>query len=754
MSNIESVLQESRMFPPSEAMVKQANISGMAAYQALCDEAERDFEGFWARLARENLLWSKPFTKTLDESGAPFYKWFHDGELNASYNCLDRHLGTQPDKVALIFEADDGKVTKVTYRQLYHRVCQFANGMKKLGIQKGERVLIYMPMSVEAVVAMQACARIGATHSVVFGGFSAKSLQERIADAGASAVICADGQFRGGKEIPLKPAVDEALAMGGCESIRNVIVYQRSGTPVAMNAPRDTYWHDVVKGQAEDCEPTWVNAEHPLFILFTSGSTGRPKGVQHSTGGYLLHAMLTMKWTFDIKPTDIFWCTADVGWVTGHTYVCYGPLAAGATVVMYEGAPLHPDGGRFWSICERLGVTIFYTAPTAIRALMKLGDEIPNQFDLSKLRLLGTVGEPINPEAWIWYHTVIGKTRCPIVDTWWQTETGATMASPLPGVTATKPGSCTLPIPGIDMAIVDEDGDPVTNPDQGGWLVVRKPWPSMLRTIWGDNERYLATYWAKFDNRYYVAGDTAYRDADGYFWVLGRADDVLKVSGHRLGTAEVESAFVAHPRVAEAAVVSRHHEIKGEAVAAFVVCRGPRPSSDDAALVRELRDWVAEQLGAIARPDDIRFADNLPKTRSGKIMRRLLRAVARGDEITEDVSTLENPAIIDQLRGPPAGAARASRAPVAVATKAVVAAPVAVKTPGSARRTPKPKAAATAKARVAAKPRAKSPARPKAGSKAKVKVRTKAKAKAKAKAKTRRSARPARRSKARPARGK
>ncbi|MBL8201440.1 MAG: acetate--CoA ligase [Chromatiales bacterium] len=650
MANIESVLHESRKFSPPAAFTAGARIQA-ADYAALRAEAERDSVAFWGRLASEELRWHVPFSRILDDSKAPNFRWFTDGEINASFNCLDIHLGVRGDKPAIIFEGEQGDGRTLTYRQLTAEVCQLANALKAQGVWPGDRVVIYMPMVPEAVIAMQACARIGATHSVVFGGFSAHSLRDRIVDAGAKLVITADGGFRSGKVVPLKQAVDEALD-GGCDSVEKVIVLKRTGEPVAMRKGRDLWWSDAVGGQDTVCEPAWVNAEHPLYLLYTSGSTGKPKGIQHSTAGYLLNAKLTAQWIFDFREDDVFWCTADVGWVTGHTYVCYGPLAAGATIVMYEGAPVYPDGGRFWSICERLGVTIFYTAPTAIRALMKLGDDIPNGYDLSKLRLLGTVGEPINPEAWIWYHTVIGKARCPIVDTWWQTETGATLASPLPGVTATKPGSCTLPIPGIDMAIVDEDGDPVTNPDQGGWLVVRKPWPSMLRTIWGDNDRYLSTYWAKFGNRYYVAGDTAYRDADGYFWVLGRADDVLKVSGHRLGTAEVESAFVAHPRVAEAAVVSRHHEIKGESIFAYVVLKGQRPTGKDAEkLAGELREFVGKELGAIARPDDVRFADNLPKTRSGKIMRRLLRAIARGEPITQDVSTLENPAIVEQLRG-------------------------------------------------------------------------------------------------------
>ncbi|HYD56936.1 MAG TPA: acetate--CoA ligase [Burkholderiales bacterium] len=651
-SAIDSVLQETRVFPPAADLVKQANIPGMEAYRKLYAEAERDFEGFWARLAREYLLWSKPFTTVLDDAKAPFFRWFYDGELNASYNCLDRHLKTQPDKVAIIFEADDGKVTRITYKQLYHEVCRFANALRAKGIKQGDRVLIYMPMSIQAVVAMQACARIAATHSVVFGGFSAKSVQERIIDAGAIAVITADGQFRGGKEIPLKPVVDEALAMGGCDAIRNVIVYKRSGSPVAMAAGRDTWWDDAVKGQADTCEPTFVNAEHPLFILYTSGSTGKPKGIQHSTAGYLLWAAVTMKWVFDSKPSDIFWCTADVGWVTGHTYICYGPLAVGATEVMFEGVPTYPDAGRFWKIIQDHKVNVFYTAPTAIRSLIKAGGDLPKKYDLSSLRILGTVGEPINPEAWMWYHETVGGGRCPIVDTWWQTETGGHMITPLPGATPTKPGSATLPLPGIFAQIVDETGQPVGK-GKGGILVISKPWPAMLRTIWGDPERYKKTYWPDdFKNKLYLAGDGASTDEDGYFRIVGRIDDVLNVSGHRLGTMEVESALVANSKlVAEAAVVGRPDDLTGEAIVAFVVTKGPRPTGEDAKKIAdELRQWVAKEIGPIAKPRDIRFGDNLPKTRSGKIMRRLLRAIARGEAITQDVSTLENPAILEQLK--------------------------------------------------------------------------------------------------------
>ena len=647
---IESVLHEARVFPPAAEFVARARMTA-ADHARLTAEAASDNIGYWARRAREELVWSKPFTTVLDDSQAPNYRWFTDGELNASYNCLDVHLAARGEKTAIIFEPETGDIRRLTYAELTAAVSRLANGLKALGIRPGDRVVIYMPMVPEAVIAIQACARIGATHSVVFGGFSAKSLRDRIDDAGARIVITADGGRRAGKLVDLKAATDEALAEG-CASIEKVVVLKQAGNAVSMKPGRDLWWSDVVDGRSEFCMPLPVNSEHPLFLLYTSGSTGKPKGIQHSTGGYLLHAKLTTQWIFDIREDDIFWCTADVGWVTGHSYVAYGPLAAGATIVMYEGAPVYPDAGRFWSICQRHAVTIFYTAPTAIRALMKFGDEIPAQYDLSKIRLLGTVGEPINPEAWIWYHETIGKKRCPIVDTWWQTETGAAMISPVPGAIPTKPGSCTKPIPGIDAAIVDEDGNEVTDPDRGGSLVIRKPWPSMLRTIWGDNARYIDTYWSKFQNRYYVAGDTAHRDADGYFWVMGRADDVLKVSGHRLGTMEVESAFVAHPRVAEAAVVGRPHDIKGESIFAYVVLRGLRPIGAEAdRLAAELREFVGKELGAIAKPDDIRFADNLPKTRSGKIMRRLLRNIARGEAITADVSTLENPAILDQLRG-------------------------------------------------------------------------------------------------------
>ncbi len=653
MTSIMSILTETRVFSPPAGFQAQANVAGMDAYRALCAEAERDYRGFWARLAHEHIAWKKSFTQTLDDTRAPFYRWFHDGELNASYNCLDRHLESGlGERTALVFEADDGAVTRVNYRELHARVCAFANALKGLGVAAGDRVVIYLPMSIEAVVAMQACARIGAIHSVVFGGFSAKSLHERIVDAGAKLVITADAGLRGGKTVALKAAVDEALALGSCECVQAVVVYRRAGTDVAWTAGRDLWWHEIVKGQPETCEPVWVNAEHPLFILYTSGSTGKPKGVQHSTGGYLLGAILSMLWVFDAKPdSDVYWCTADVGWVTGHTYVCYGPLALGMTGMIFEGIPTHPHAGRFWEIIAKHKVTTFYTAPTAIRSLIKLGADLPGKFDLSSLRLLGTVGEPINPEAWMWYHEAVGQGRCPVVDTWWQTETGANMIAPLPGATPTKPGSCTLPLPGIDAAIVDEHGGAVEQ-GQGGYLVIREPFPSLLRTLWGDDERFVKTYFpAEMGGKTYLAGDSAHRDSDGYFWIMGRIDDVLNVSGHRLGTMEIESALVAHARVAEAAVVGKPHDIKGEAVMAFVVCKGERPQGEEAKrLVAELRDWVGKEIGPIAKPDDIRFGDNLPKTRSGKIMRRLLRAIAKGEEITQDVSTLENPAILDQLK--------------------------------------------------------------------------------------------------------
>jgi acetyl-CoA synthetase len=662
--NIQSVLHEERVFSPPQRFSDQA-APNAAQLERLYADAAEDYVGFWADLAVAEIDWYRPFSVPLDDSDAPNYRWFTDGELNVSHNCLDVHLAAKGDKVAIVFEGEPGDVRKLTYRELHREVCRFANALKAAGIDQGDRVVIYMPLIPEAVIAMQACARIGAIHSVVFGGFSANAVKDRIEDAGAKLVVTADGGWRGGHAVELKRAVDKALA-DGCDTVQRVIVYHRIGAECEMRAGRDIWWHEAVAHQSADCEPVWVNAEHPLFLLYTSGSTGKPKGIQHSSAGYLLNAKLTTRWTFDLKDSDVFWCTADVGWITGHTYIAYGPLAAGATLVMYEGTPMQPDGGRFWRICENHGVTIFYTAPTAIRALMKLGSDIPAKYNLDKLRLLGSVGEPINPEAWIWYHRHIGRERCPIVDTWWQTETGSIMIAPMPGVTPTKPGSCTKPLPGIFADIVNDEGRSVTTPDAGGYLVIKRPWPSMLRTIWGDNARYLRTYWEKFQGSFYVAGDSAHRDSDGYFWIMGRIDDVLNVAGHRLGTMEIESALAAHPRVAEAAVVGKPHDIKGESVFAYVVLKGKRPGRAEApALTEELRAWVASQLSPIAKPDEIRLADNLPKTRSGKIMRRLLRSLARGEEITQDISTLENPAILDQLRGlpPHPGAKPASSKP-------------------------------------------------------------------------------------------
>ena len=646
----------STLVPVPSEFARQAHVGSREAYDELCKQAQTDYAGFWAGFATKLLSWHKPFTQTLDESEAPFYKWFEDGELNASYNCLDRHVDAGlGGKTAIIFEADDGAVAHTTYQQLLDKVCQLANALKAQGVKKGDRVVLYLPMSVEGVIAMQACARIGATHSVVFGGFSAQSLRDRIEDAGAVLVITADEQQRGGKALPLKAIVDEALSLGGCESIRRVIVYKRTGGNVAFEADRDVWLHEVMAAQSTTCPPEWVSAEHPLFLLYTSGSTGKPKGVQHCTGGYLLHATLTTQWTFDLKPDDVFWCTADIGWITGHTYVAYGPLSCGGTQIVFEGVPTYPDAARFWRMIEAHKCSIFYTAPTAIRALIKAAETTPEvhprNFDLSRLRLLGTVGEPINPAAWDWYHRESGGGRCPIVDPVWQTETGGHMITPLPGAHALTPGSCTLPFPGIDAAVVDETGKEVPW-GQGGLLVVRKPWPSMIRTIWNDNDRFVKSYYPPdFGGTYYLAGDGAIRDAEtGYFTITGRIDDVLNVSGHRMGTMEIESALVSHPLVAEAAVVGRPDDLTGEAICAFVVLKRSRPTGDEAKkLALELRNHVAQAIGPIAKPKDIRFGDNLPKTRSGKIMRRLLRVIAKGDAVTQDTSTLENPAILDQL---------------------------------------------------------------------------------------------------------
>lgn len=655
--SIESVLHEHRVFAPDKAFASQAAVASMQEYQRLCQAAAEDYEGFWANLARELLIWHKPFTKTLNQDNAPFFKWFEDGELNVSANCLDKHLATIPNKTAIIFEADNGDIKNVTYKDLYHQVCQFANGLKSLQLVKGDRVIIYLPMGIEAIVAMQACARLGLIHSVVFGGFSAKSLNERIIDAGAVAVITSDGQYRGGKTLPLKQAVDEGIAMGGCDSVRHMVVFKKTGQAVAWD-DQCIWWHDLIAGKDDTCEPVMVDAEHPLFLLYTSGSTGKPKGVQHSSAGYLLHAMNTMRWTFDIKPEDIYWCTADVGWITGHSYVTYGPLAMGATQVVFEGIPTFPNAGRFWEMIQRHQVSVFYTAPTAIRSLIKAGETDftthPNHFDLGSLRLLGTVGEPINPEAWMWYYEQVGGNRCPIVDTFWQTETGGHVITPLPGATPLVPGSCTLPFPGIDIDVVDEAGNDLAW-GNGGLLVIKKPWPSMIRTIYNDPERYKSSYFpTELGGQLYLAGDGAIRDTEtGNFTIMGRIDDVLNVSGHRLGTMEIESALVANHLVAESAVVGKPHPIKGESVVAYVVLKGKRPEGEEAKkIVAELRDWVGKEIGPIAKPDEIRFGDNLPKTRSGKIMRRLLRSLAKGEEITSDISTLDNPAILDQLKQP------------------------------------------------------------------------------------------------------
>ncbi|RZJ08291.1 MAG: acetate--CoA ligase [Rubrivivax sp.] len=643
-------------YPPTAEWVANAHVKGEAGYAALVAEAENDYAGYWARLARELLSWQTPFTKTLNDSDAPFFKWFEDGKLNVSYNCLDRHVEAgKGGKTALIFEADDGAVTNVTYAELLARTNQLANALKARGIKKGDRVVIYMPMSVEGVIAMQACARIGATHSVVFGGFSAQSLRDRIQDAGAVALICADEQARGGKALPLKAIVDEALENGSCPTLKDVIVYKRTGGKVKWVEGRDSWLHELMAAESTTCAPEWVEAEHPLFLLYTSGSTGKPKGVQHSSGGYLLHAALTTKWTFDLKDDDIFWCTADIGWVTGHTYITYGPLALGGTEIVFEGVPTYPDAGRFWQMIQKHKATIFYTAPTAIRSLIKAAETNaavhPRNYDLSSLRLLGSVGEPINPAAWEWYHQHVGGGNCPIVDTFWQTETGGHMITPLPGVTTLVPGSCTLPFPGITAAIVDETGNDVPN-GQGGILVVKKPWPAMIRTIYGDPERFKKSYYPPELKGYYLAGDGAIRDVEtGYFTITGRIDDVLNVSGHRMGTMEIESALVSCTElVAEAAVVGRPDDTTGEAICAFVVLKRPRPSGDEAkAIAKQLRDHVAKEIGPIAKPKDIRFGDNLPKTRSGKIMRRLLRSVAKGESVTQDTSTLENPAILEQM---------------------------------------------------------------------------------------------------------
>ncbi|MFZ9147917.1 acetate--CoA ligase [Vulcanococcus sp.] len=652
-TGIESVLNEQRVFDPPAALAASARIGSMEAYRQLADEAAANPDDFWGRQAREQLSWFEPFHTVLDWSNPPFARWFEGGKINLSSNCLDRHLlGPRAEKTALIWEGEPGDVRRFTYRELHAEVCKAANALKALGIGKGDLVALYMPMVPEAAIAMLACARIGAPHSVVFGGFSADALRDRLIDGEAKAVITADGGFRKDKPVPLKPAVDEALAAkGGAPSVQHVLVVERIESGCAMESGRDHWWHELVGGQSTDCPAEPMDSEDRLFVLYTSGSTGKPKGVVHTTAGYNLWAHLTFQWIFDIKEDDVHWCTADVGWITGHSYIVYGPLSNGATTVMYEGAPRPSKPGAFWEVIQKHRCTIFYTAPTAIRAFMKSGREVPDQYDMSSLRILGTVGEPINPEAWMWYRDVIGAGRCPIVDTWWQTETGGVMISPLPGATPTKPGSATLPLPGIQADIVDHDGN--SQPaDQGGYLAVRRPWPGMMRTVHGDAERFRKSYWEEIrpaDGSYvYFAGDGARRDGDGYFWVMGRVDDVINVSGHRLGTMEIESALVSHPAVAEAAVVGRPDELKGEGIVAFVTLEAGRRSDD--ALIGELRAHVAQEIGPIARPDVIKFSDALPKTRSGKIMRRILRSLAAGQEVSGDTSTLEDRSVLDQLR--------------------------------------------------------------------------------------------------------
>jgi acetyl-CoA synthetase len=646
MPNIESLLEEKRVFKPAPEFTRQANWNKktIAEYRKLADKSP---ERFWAKMAKQNLTWFSPWKKVLQWK-PPFAKWFIGGKLNVSYNCLDRHLegenAWRRNKAAIIWEGEPGDTRVLTYAELHREVCQFANVLKGLGVGKGDRVCLYMPMLPELAIAMLACTRIGAPHSIVFGGFSAEALRDRINDADAKLVVTADGGFRKGAAFPLKPIVDEALE--GCPGVENVVVVERIQNGAPLQAGRDHRWRELMAAASAKCPPAKLDSEHPLFILYTSGTTGSPKGILHTTGGYLTHVATTFKAIFDAKEDDVYWCTADIGWITGHSYVVYGPLANGATTVMYEGVPTHPAPDRWWALIEKWGVNIFYTAPTAIRTFIRLGDDLPNGRDLSSLRLLGSVGEPINPEAWMWYHRVIGKKRCPIVDTWWQTETGGIMITPLPGGIDTTPGSATLPFPGIDAAIYDEEGNEVPHGD-GGFLVIRKPWPGMLRGIWNDPKRFKETYWSKYRNTY-LTGDGSHRDKRGYFWIMGRVDDVMNISGHRIGTMEVESALVSHPKVAEAAVVGREDAITGTAIVAFVTPTGGTDAGD--ALSLALRGHVSKQIGAIARPAEIRFTDALPKTRSGKIMRRLLRDVASGQEAAGDTSTLEDFSVLAKLR--------------------------------------------------------------------------------------------------------
>ena len=640
---IETVLNESRLFPPPADFASQAEVGSFEEYEKLYARAAADPEAFWAEQA-DALHWFKRWDTVLDWN-LPFAKWFVGGKLNVSYNCLDRHLTTwRKNKAAIIWQGEPGEIKTITYLQLHQEVSRFANVLKSLGVQTGDRVALYMPLVPALAVAMLACARIGAPHTVIFGGFSADAIRDRVNDGQCKVIVTADGGYRRGNEIRLKDVVDEAAAH--CPTIENIVVFQRTGAKVSMKPGRDHWWHELTKTVDAECPAEELDSEHPLYILYTSGTTGKPKGILHTTGGYLTQIAYTTKLVFDLKDNDIFWCTADIGWVTGHSYVVYGPLACGATVFMYEGAPNYPDFDRFWDMIERHKINILYTAPTAIRAFIKWGEQYPLKHDLSSLRLLGTVGEPINPEAWMWYHEVIGKRRCPIVDTWWQTETGGIMISPLPGATPTVPGTATRPLPGVIVDIVTKKGVTV-GPDEGGYLVIKQPWPSMLRTLWGDDERYKQAYWSEIPGVYF-AGDGARRDEHGYYWIMGRVDDVINVSGHRLGTAEVESALVSHESVAEAAVVGRPDDLKGQAIAAFVTLEGGRKGSEE--LKKKLRDHVAKEIGALAKPDDIRFTDALPKTRSGKIMRRLLRELASSGQVAGDVTTLEDFSVLEKLR--------------------------------------------------------------------------------------------------------
>ena len=639
---IDTVLKEQRVFEPSEEFRSRAHVKSLAEYKHLYEQAEQDPEAFWAGIARQ-LHWFKPWDRVL-EWNLPFAKWFIGGQLNISYNCLDRHVATwRKNKVALLWEGEPGDSRALTYQQLLREVSKCANVLKSLGVKKGDRVAIYMGMVPELPIALLACARIGAPHTVIFGGFSSQALIDRINDCGASAVITQDGGYRRGSEVKLKEAVDQALPQ--CPTVKNVLVYRRTGSDVNMQAGRDHWWHQLMEIAPADCPAEPVDAEHPLYLLYTSGTTGKPKGILHTTGGYSVQTYITMQWIFDLRDEDTYWCTADIGWVTGHSYIIYGPLQNGATSLMYEGTPTWPQPDRFWQIVEKYQVNILYTAPTAIRAFMRLGEQWPRKYEMNSLRLLGSVGEPINPEAWMWYREVIGRGRCPIVDTWWQTETGAAMISPMPGAIATKPGSATRPLPGVSVDVVNREGQSVPQ-GSGGFLVIKRPWPAMLRTIYGDPERFKQQYWSQIPGMYF-AGDGARIDQDGYIWLMGRVDDVVNVAGHRLSTMEIESALVANPMVAEAAVVGRPDEIKGQAVAAFVTLKAGQTAGED--LKNQLRQWVAHEIGPIAKPDDIRFTDALPKTRSGKIMRRLLREIATSGEVKGDTTTLEDFSVLSKL---------------------------------------------------------------------------------------------------------